>query len=536
MKKASFTLITLMLLSLSISSSHAQQAKQNKVKPYTKSEKSIGDIAMKIRKMVMSTKRVEDKVIHVFDYDGDGKQDAELTLIGEEVFSEKLDYDKDGKFDKQVWNYQTGDVLTTVSEDKNLDGKIDYKLVKTLKGAKKGHFIMIEYKDKDHDGKFDSKKTTEVEIHQAGGPTGPNCINCATGEYENAHLPRIIDQEAEYHLETFLKYSNRKNPALLRSLKPQGELKFKIHVQKDCFGDSFKPLFEMEDSGDENQYPKLIQDSLETGMRCMENLALDSRLPNNPSAIQRRVEDARVRTATNNMVKAVGGLIGYSFLELQPGQNDQYIFDQYHGQRLSFICNSHGQINEGEWIESAGNMTAQTYAGDSAESRDIFAKGTIAKRGVLTNHVNDVRGRYSAPNIVFNPNIANLLRDNGPWVKEYNGQGRTEKFKELVFHEYLHTALGTMHTNNESQVDLAQTCGDFCFHNPAPGDKIGVEIKKLSGDICSGQFAGPNPEYKAKMRRLKCLRAMKKRNPATMSSELPPTGQGSGMCPAGSLL
>ena len=511
-KKVLFTLFICIVSSSVFAQKHADQKKSKK----DTERDVIYSIAHKIQKMVIKSTTVENKTTSLLDYNGDGKADAEFTILGAKLFSEKVDFNKDGKFDRQTWNYATGEVISTTTEDTNLDGKVDFKIVKTYKDAKPGHYVLIEYKDKNFDGTFDTKKTTQVELYQGMGTgrnvTGPGeiCINCATGEYQNAHLPRILDQDAERHMRLFLQSENG-NPGLLASLKENGIFKFKVHIQEDCYGPKFRPFFDKEGPAPSQQYPKLIKDSLETGMACMEELAYDA-------------APSHATKATNNLVNAVGGLIGYGFLKLKPGSQDDYVYDHHHGQRLSFICNAvDANISPPlSWGDNSSNMSAQIGGSANAASRTVFARGTIAREGDLNRHLNNVGGKYAAPNIVINPNIAKILNDDSVWKKEFNGQDRVEKFKEMIFHEYLHTSLGTAHTPDESKVDYAETCGDYCFHDPAGGDAIGNEIKRISGEICSGMHSSADPMYKQKMKRLKCLKKKKEQTPNQLINTLPP--------------
>lgn len=466
-------------MSFITSGAQAGSDKDNSIKPFMQ----------KLKSMKLRTLTVGDKVTHYMDFNRNGRADAEYMYIGGKLFSEKIDLNNDGKWDKSVWYYQEGKVLKSSTLDTNLDGKVDVKIVETVEGAKPGFFIKKVYLDKDYDGRFDSKKTIEVDNHQAAGANAPghnHCINCETRAMEQAHYPAVLDQKTE---DTLFDLMDRvRNNSLIDDMYSRpglgGELGYTFNLQKEC--------------SSSNEHKDLINrtnitQGLRKGLSCLQKLATPNATNiGNISGID------RYGIATHNLYKSVAGLVGYDYFS-----SDNFV---PHGQYLSFVCKA---PNVPGLFAASSNMMQQYDSGAQAQMRTVMARATIQRPGGLNSHVNRLSGQgFSAPNIAFNPNLSTELKKQ---PQDYSGEDINKKMQKLIFHEFLHTSLGTEHSPNENagiydSVDYADTCADYCFNNPAGGDAIGREIKRISGEICGGNFVTPNAAYKAKKGRLKCLK------------------------------
>ena len=449
----------------------------------SKSNVSIEPMKERLEAMKMRTIVVGDKVTHLMDYNKNGVADAEYMYIDGKLYSEKLDHNNDGKWDRSSWYYQSGEVISTTTLDTNLDGKVDVKIVKTTKNAKPGFFVKKIYSDKDFDGKFDSKKTFTINNHQAAAASDPghnHCINCETRAMEQAHYPAVLNRNTEdIFFDLMEKVGNTSLENQMYS-RPgiSGELGYSFNIQPECkTSDQHKNLLTRTN----------ITQGLKKGLGCMETLA--------------RGDDAL--NAKHNLYKAVAGLVGYDYFGKKNGREDFVP----HGQYVSFVCKLPEKANR--LFKASDNLVQQHQSGASAISRTALARATIQRSGGLDGHSNLLRDfKYSAPNIAFNPNLSTELRKQ---PLDYAGQNESAKMQKLIFHEFLHTSLGTVHSPNEHLgkyrgVDFADTCADFCFNNPASGDALGREIKRISGEICAGNFDMPNPSYIAKKARLKCLK------------------------------
>jgi hypothetical protein len=447
----------------------------------SKSNVSIEPMKERLEAMKMRTIVVGDKVTHLMDYNKNGVADAEYMYIDGKLYSEKLDHNNDGKWDRSSWYYQSGEVISTTTLDTNLDGKVDVKIVKTTKNAKSGFFIKKIYSDKDFDGKFDSKKTFTINNHQAAAASAPghnHCINCEIRAMEQAHYPAVLNNDTEDIL--FDLMEKVRNTSLENQMYSRpgisGELGYTFNIQPECkTSDQHKNLLTRTN----------ITEGLKKGLGCMEKLA-------RPGALNVASINGVNRTinANHNLFKAVAGLVGYDYFGKKNGREDFVP----HGQYVSFVCKPPARAN--------GLFTP-------VNSRTVLARATIQRRDGLDNHINRLKDHgYSAPNIAFNPRLSTELRRQ---PLDYAGQNESAKMQKLIFHEFLHTSLGTEHSPDEDMgdyrgVDYADTCADFCFNNPASGDALGTEIKRISGEICGGNFTMPNAFYRAKKARLKCLK------------------------------
>jgi hypothetical protein len=396
-----------------------------------------------------------NKRIETMDVNHDGKVDVESVYINNKLFTEKADYNHDGKFDKMDWYFQNGDILQTTTFDSNYDGKVDLKIVKTMKGATSGNYLVITYKDKDHDGKFDSKKTISYPELQSAS-SSQDSVNCSVDQYEDVHLPAILNKEDDKLLDElsyfisdnfFNSYVDNKDNA-----------NFQIKVQTACQREGPK---ENKDLFKETN----IQNSLKEGIVCMGEL-------NNSSPGTQ---------ASMNFRKLIAGLAEFDYNGTTSRRTDS---------RLKLICKLPEEVDH-NWKVNVGGQQIQTYA-VATTSYDT------SRNEKITQIAND------PPLIIFPPNLAGLLEKKKP---DYPNQDVLAKFKRLVFHEYIHTSLGTTHATEENYaygtIDYASACEDYCFRGPGQGS----ELIELSRGICGGKYpTASDDRYIRDMRRITSIK------------------------------
>jgi hypothetical protein len=427
---------------------------------YSKNTKDNNKFAQFIKSELIrlnsKTKISGNKRIITMDINNDGKVDSELIYINNKLFKEQLDFNYDGTFDKIDWYFMTGELLQTTTIDSNYDGQVDIKIIKTLKGASAGYIKRTKYRDKDFDGKFDSKITTEfAELQSQSTYQNEAHVNCALDDYQEVHLPAIIDNN-DQKLITDLEWAVKNRWEPYYDTRGLGQYNFKIQVQKSC----------QQEGAKENQdlfANSNIQESLKKGVTCMGQLNDTSKNPQ----------------SSVNFRKVIAGLTGYD----HNGSRSER-----HNNPLRLVCKLEKQIPE-VW-----NPPGET----------VYAMATTSNRISSNNSITNIGEQ--PPLIIFRPKLAKSLEAR---KVDYKGQGLREKFHKLLFHEFIHTALGTSHAKNErhnvDNVDYAQACGDYCFKQAG----IDTELTKKSRRICSGEFSmerGNSEDYARVMKRIKEIR------------------------------
>jgi hypothetical protein len=409
-----------------------------------------------------------NKRIVTMDVNNDEKIDVELVYINDVLFKEKADFNYDGKFDKTDWYFVKGDIIQTTTIDSNYDGKVDIKIVKSYKDAIAGHIKSTEFTDKDFDGKFDTKKTRQFSEFQTMNQSDESLytlpsqrINCAVDDYQKVHLPAIINASDETMVEQLEWAVNKKWEPYFNNFDNE-EYNFQIQVQKSC----------QQEGTPENQQlfaDSNIQESLKLGVSCMGRL--------NNTAINPQ--------SSINFRKVIAGLTGY---------DHNGVRSRRHNNPLRLVCKLEDP-QPGFW---------------DPEGSTVYAMATISN--TISDNNKITRVGQNPPLVVFRPDLAASL--NGK-KQDYPNQYLREKFHKLVFHEFIHTSLGTTHAENEnshdvSNVDYAQACGDYCFRGPGQN----TELTGLSRRICSGEFtmeratsdSSNRTEYIRIMRRIKQLK------------------------------
>lgn len=416
-------------------------------------------VTNKLNRLKANTKKVGNKLIDTMDVNRDGKIDSRIIYLSGSLFKEEADFNFDGKFDKTDWYYKTGDIIQSTTIDRNFDGKVDLKIIKTRKGAKKGHYITIHYKDHNFDGIFDSKKTTENSELQASWQASNGqepSVNCAVDQYADVHLPAILKATDRKLVDELKQVIGR--PNYLAYFNPTAKTYgFDIKVQSACKqegSEADRRLFKNEN----------IQESIKKGVICM------GKFDNNQNL-----------QASINFRKVLAGLTGHDV-------DDNGTKINRHNSPLKLICKLE-DTSSFDWDTNlAGTERVQTLAVATTtnDSRILQSNPNITK-------VDD------PPLIIFRPGLAAALDKS---MTYYPTQRDDEKFAKLIFHEYLHTSLGTTHAANEDNlnpnispdysqqttVDYAQACGDFCFSGTGQDSKL----TELSEVICKGTFQYPS--------------------------------------------
>jgi len=471
------------------------------VKASQEANQSIESLIRTIKSYKQKTIISGNETIHLMDYNKDGKIDAEYHYIDGVLFSEKLDLNQDEKWDKSHWYYRKGNILKTSTIDSNLDGKVDLKIVQTREGAKKGHFIQKTFIDKDFDGKFDTKKVTEINNHQAGvNATRPNEVR----EVRNDETECNVETFNEFYPATLKKKIvnavNHVLDAILRdneeAEKQEKKVTWNIDLQKSC---KTSP-----------QHKKLVNErnfvqGLKTGLTCMHNLSVNVNDPKEGlSKPKRRLygvrdyNNGRRIEAKNNFYKAVAGLFGHDFLV---GLDNEF---NDHGRKLTLIC------------EPPKVLMPFLF---NRDSKNIYARATVASGEGIESHENHLNGYFPAPNIVFSPKLKDQVMSKAK-RPDYPGEDEHKIMQKLIFHEYLHTALGTTHS--EDSVDMAETCATFCFNKPSKKDELGLEMRKIGGEICGGNFSSAqNDQYKENIKKFNCYQKLHRKFSDKEDSKIP---------------
>jgi hypothetical protein len=446
-----------LLLFLFVSTAFADA---NSIQKKNSKDKFQKIIVKKLNRLRAKTKVIGNKLIDTMDVNRDGKIDSRMVYLNGTLFKEEADYNFDGKFDKTDWYYKTGDIIQTTTIDRNYDGKVDWKIIKTLKGAKQGHYLTVQYYDNNFDGTFDTKRSKNISELQATTKASNDqgqSVNCAVDQYTDVHLPAILNDD-DYQLVDELIHVFQNSDSYREYFdNDSNTYGFNIKVQSACKQEGSKADQEL--FKDEN-----IQESIKKGVVCM------AELDTNPGT--------KLQSSIN-FRKILAGLTGHDL-------DDNGDKARRHGSPLKLVCKlpSTNQFNWSTGITGLQNLQLLAVATTTNNDQTSAANLGITKIA-------------KPPVIVFRPGIAAAL---GASMKYYPNQHESDKFSKLVFHEYIHTALGTTHAVEEDNasiapnfaqqttVDYAQVCGDYCFSGPDQN----VELTRLSKIVCQGSYSYPS--------------------------------------------
>lgn len=408
-----------------------------------------------------------NKRIETMDVNGDNIVDARMEYINGKLYKEELDLNFDGKFDEVEWNYQQGNKIRVKTIDKNFDGKVDKKIVETTSGAKNNFFFIQKiYKDNDYDGVFDVKSKREIPFHQRmnqgipqaqillGNQNGQDVIfrsmTCGESDYARMHLPGILDEKQTEQLNSLMRIVGERS--YNKSLLGDGRIQFRLEIQNSCLLEGSEQDRSLFQEGN-------ILESLKNGLSCLGGFVGAGNYNANTKA-------------ASNFRKALAGL---NRKHITVNDNKQEEINKV--DRLHLVCKLPDHLEQ-SWTENLDGNEVEAFAMATTsylEERNKFSE--VAK----------------VPNIVFRPGLFQELSGNS-WPREWPNQNAKDKFQELVFHEYLHTALGTRHKANE--IDFAEACGDACFNKPSDSP-VSTKIRTTAMEICSGTLNDiQDPRYR----------------------------------------
>ena len=405
---------------------------------------SLMEMSSEISKMVdklnLKVKNVAGKRIVTVDSDQNGKPEIESIYINGKIFREKIDFDQDGDFDKVDIYFQSGNNFHITTLDTNNDNKVDVKIVRSRKASKNGYYSRVRYVDRDKDGVFDSKKSKEVSYLQHQHSRDDDCGECDSKAWSKVHLPGILENR-------YTSILNELTYDMSRTYREGSKLTFRFEIQNSCLDES---------NPDKELYSQaVLMQAMMTGLSCL------GKLPGN--------------MAKRNFIKAVEGLIGAKGGLPIAGSREDLVRGA--SKRVKLLCTSTPE--QVAW--DVGNTVRFGYA-----TTGPFSKPSHNKFNSVADH----------PYIVFRPNLVKALR-----AKRSHIGGYTDQFKALVFHEYLHTALGTSH--EEDEVDYATACENYCFADTRNQDDKSKKIRESAKRICSGEYVETSEAYKKDLETIK---------------------------------
>lgn len=357
--------------------------------------------------------------------------------------------------------------------------------------------------DKDYDGTFDTKKIVEIDNHQAGAVERADATECNIKRHNRfypATLKTKVQDMIDYIVQDVLG-ANEESDEAYSVAETDYNFTWTIKVQEECEkSDQHKDLLSKNN----------ITQGLKKGLSCMYRLAIPWQIDGvkpeearkRPEYKVRNLKEGADRTveARNNLYKAVAELVGFDYL------SDEKKYK--HKQKLTLVC------------EVPKNLHPLLF---NRKEKSIYARATVSGTNGLESHENHLRGIAPAPNIVFTPKLKKLIKKKAE-RPDYPGETESKIVQKLMFHEYLHTALGTTH--KDDSVDMAETCATICFNKPSSRDKLGSKMRDIAGEICGGNFSTAQDElYKEKIKKFNCYRKAHRKYKDKEKSKIPTSEQ-----------